>query len=129
MKKKVQVKRRPKKSPKKKAAPKVKYRDIGVDVPPPDRECNDPNCPFHGTLSVRGQIIDAVVVSTKMQGTVVVQRERLHYIPKYERYEKRTSKYFAHWPPCIDLEVGDRVKIMECRPLSKHVSFVVIGRM
>ncbi|MCD6111440.1 MAG: 30S ribosomal protein S17 [Thermoplasmata archaeon] len=128
LKKKVPVKKKGK-TLRKRKAPKVKYRDIGVDVPPPDRECQDPYCPFHGKLPVRGQIIEGVVVSTKMQNTVVVQRERLRYIPKYERYEKRTSRYFAHWPPCIDLEVGDMVKIMECRPLSKHKSFVVIGRL
>lgn len=129
LKRKVAVKKKEKTPKKKKKALKVRFRDIGVDVPPPDRECQDPNCPFHGKLPVRGQIIEGVVVSTKMQNTVVVQRERLRYIPKYERYEKRTSKYFAHWPPCIDLEVGDMVKIMECRPLSKHKSFVVIGRL
>lgn len=128
LKRKIPIKKK-RKIPTKKKAPKIKYRDIGVDVPPPDRECQDPNCPFHGNLPVRGQIIEGVVVSTKMQKTVVVQRERLRYIPKYERYEKRTSRYFAHHPPCIDLEVGDLVKIMECRPLSKHKSFVVIGRL
>jgi len=101
-------------------------RDIGVDVAAPSKECADPHCPFHGGFSVRGQIIDGQVVNTRMQASARVQREYLRYSPKYERYEKRTSSYTAHAPPCLDVQVGDLVKIMECRPLSKTKSFVVI---
>lgn len=104
-------------------------RDIGIDVKPPSETCNDVNCPFHGTLPVRGQIITGVVTSTKMQGSVVVKREYMHYLPKYERFEKRTSKFTVHNPPCIKLKVGDKVRIAECRPLSKTVSFVVIEKL
>ncbi|KAA0010134.1 MAG: 30S ribosomal protein S17 [Thermoplasmata archaeon] len=106
-----------------------KGRDIGLNVPVPENACDDKNCPFHGTLSVRGQIITGEVVSDKMQKTVVVKREYLHYVPKYERYEKRTSRYMAHCPPCLGVKVGDKVKIAECRPLSKGVSFVVIQKI
>lgn len=104
----------------------MKARDIGVDVAAPSAECTDPHCPFHGGFSVRGQIIDGQVVSTKMERSARVQREYLRYVPKYERYEKRTSSYNVHAPPCLGVQPGDRVKIMECRPLSKTVSFVVI---
>jgi small subunit ribosomal protein S17 len=46
---------------------------------------------------------------------------------KYERFEKRTSAVSAHLPACIgEVNVGDSVKIMECRPLSKTISFCVI---
>ncbi|HEC87685.1 MAG TPA: 30S ribosomal protein S17, partial [Thermoplasmata archaeon] len=69
---------------------------IGIDVEEPEEKCNDPNCPFHGHLKVRGIIIKGKVVSTSMQKTVVIEREKLHYVPKYERYEKRTSRYKAH---------------------------------
>ena len=101
-------------------------RNIGIDVPAPARECNDPHCPFHGSLSVRGHIIDGKVVSTKMERSCVVKREYVRYVPKYERYEKRTSRYAAHAPPCIDLKPGFQVRIMECRPISKTKSFVVV---
>ena len=101
-------------------------RDIGVDVAKPKAECADPHCPFHGSLSVRGQLIEGQVVSTKMERSARVQREYLRYVPKYERYEKRTSSYNVHAPPCLGVQVGDRVKIMECRPLSKTKSFVLI---
>jgi len=101
---------------------------IGIKVKEPERECNDPNCPWHGHLKVRGVVLRGIVVSTAMQKTVVVERQRLHYLPKYERYEKRTSRYKAHLPPCIDVKKGDEVIIMECRPLSKTKHFVVVGK-
>ena len=104
----------------------VKARDIGVDVAAPQAECADPHCPFHGGFSVRGQLIEGQVVSTRMERSARVQREYLRYVPKYERYEKRTSSYNVHAPPCLGVQVGDRVKIMECRPISKTKSFVVI---
>jgi small subunit ribosomal protein S17 len=100
--------------------------NIGFDVAAPTGECKDRNCPFHGTLSVRGQVIDGTVVSDKTARTVVVQREYLKYIPKYERYEKRKSKLHAHNPDCVAAKTGDRVSLAECRPLSKTKSFVVI---
>lgn len=107
---------------------KVKVKDIGIDVKPPASSCNDANCPFHGSLSVRGQIIDGEVVSIKMDRTAVVERDYLKYQKKYERYEKRTNRYSVHAPSCLELKVGDRVTIMECRPLSKTVSFVAVEK-
>ena len=101
-------------------------RDIGIDVKSPEKECNDVNCPFHGTLSVRGQILNGIVVSDEMDKTVVVQREYIRYVPKYQRYEKRRKKLHAHNPPCISAKKGDMVKLAECRPLSKTKSFVVV---
>jgi len=109
-----------------KAAP---ARNIGLGLPVPDRSCDDQFCPYHGGLSVRGIILDVQIVSRKMHGTVVCKRERRHYIKKYQRFEKRTSRYLAHLPGCMDYQVGDMVKIAECRPLSKATSFVVVGRV
>ena len=102
------------------------HADIGVDVEPPKTTCKDKHCPFHGVLPVRGTTLSGTVVSAKMQNTVVVQREYMRYVPKFERQEKRTSSYLAHAPPCFQTKMGDKVSIMECRPLSKKVSFVVI---
>ena len=104
-------------------------KNIGLKVKPPTNNCNDKNCPFHGTLSVRGQLITGLVSSTKMQNSIKVKREYMHLVPKYERYEKRTSLYTAHCPPCIELKIGDKVNIAECRPLSKTKSFVVIEKI
>ncbi len=95
----------------------------------PESPCQDAKCPFHGQLKVRGKVIDGVVTSDKMQKTVVVGTNYLIYRSKYKRYEKRTGKHHAHNPQCISARVGDRVRIAECRPLSKTVSFVVIEKM
>ncbi len=103
-------------------------RDIGLEIVPIRERCNDKRCPFHGELAVRGQIIEGVVVSDHMDKTVVVQRVYLKHIQKYERYERRRSKILAHNPPCINAKRGEKVKIMECRPLSKGKNFVVIER-
>jgi len=108
---------------------KKESRNIGLTTNPPTKKCTDKNCPYHGNLSVRGHIITGLVSSIKMQNSIVVKKEYMHLIPKYERYEKRTSTYTAHCPPCIDLNIGDKVKIAECRPLSKTVSFVTIEKM
>jgi small subunit ribosomal protein S17 len=108
--------------------PKIEPRNIGVEVNPPIESCTDPACPFHGKLSVRGQVINCVVISSRMDKTAIVHREVKRYIPKYERYEKRTHKYAVHNPQCLNVQRGDMVKIMECRPLSKSKSFVVIEK-
>ncbi len=109
------------------AAPAAgRARDIGIDVPVPEKACTDEHCPFHGKLSVRGQILEGVVVSTRMQRTAVIEREYLRYIQKFERFEKRTRRMNIHAPPCLSLGVGDRVTVMECRPLGKTVHFVAV---
>ncbi|MBP2044904.1 30S ribosomal protein S17 [Methanobacterium aggregans] len=99
---------------------------VGIDVKEPKTKCDDPNCPFHGTLPVRGQILEGIVTSDKAERTITVERSFYKFIRKYERYEKRKSKITAHKPDCIELKVGDAVKIAECRPLSKTKHFVVV---
>jgi len=108
---------------------KRKFRDIGYEVKPPEKECEDPDCPFHGTLPIRGKILEGTVVSDKMSNTVIVERNYLQFFPKYERYERRRSRIAAHNPSCMDAKVGDKVKIAECRPLSKTKHFVVIEKL
>lgn len=100
-------------------------KDIGIDVKPPERECDDKNCPFHGNLRVRGQILTGKVIKT-YQKTAVIERELIRYVPKYERYLKKKSKIHAHNPPCINAKPGDEVIIAECRPISKTKSFVIV---
>ena len=101
-------------------------RDIGLDVRAPKARCDDRHCPFHGRLPVRGQVLEGTVVSTGMQRTAVVERTLLHYVAKFERYEKRRRRYLAHAPPCLNVPVGHRVRIAETRPLSKLVSFCIV---
>jgi small subunit ribosomal protein S17 len=100
-----------------------------VEMEPPKKTCSDPKCPFHGSLPVRGRAFEGVVTSDRMNRTVTVVLDRMHHVSKYERYERRTSKIHAHNPPCIEAKVGDKVRIMECRRLSKTKSFVVIQKL
>ncbi len=101
-------------------------RDIGLDVRAPKARCDDRHCPFHGRLPLRGQVLEGTVVSTSMQRTAVVERTLLHFVPKFERYEKRRRRYLAHAPACLNVPVGHRVRIAETRPLSKLVAFCIV---
>ena len=98
----------------------------GLDMAPPKRGCEDVRCPFHGHLKVRGKMLVGTIVSVSNKQTVVIQRELLQHVPKYNRYERRRGKVHAHLPPCIELKEGDTASVAECRPLSKTISFVVI---
>jgi ribosomal protein S17 len=64
-----------------------------------------------------------------MRKTAVIEFPRLHYITKYERYEKRRTKLKVHNPECVSAKNGDVVEIMECRPLSKTKSFVITKKL
>jgi small subunit ribosomal protein S17 len=59
-----------------------------------------------------------VVISDRMQKTVVVSVERTVMHPKYKKYLKRRTKVKAH-DERNECRVGDRVLIVECRPLSR----------
>ena len=102
---------------------------MAISLKKPKKTCDDKNCPFHGQLSIRGRTLEGVVVSAKMNKTVIVRRDYLYYVPKFKRYERRHSHIPAHNPPCINAKEGDRVRIAECRPISKTISFVVIEKL
>jgi len=103
-------------------------KNVGLEVRAPARPCEDPNCPFHGSLRVRGKLLSGKVVSVSSAKLAVVLRESYKYNKKYMRYLKRRSKLHAHLPPCVDLKVGDIATVGECKPIAKTVSFVVLDR-
>jgi len=106
------------------------YKDIGLGYKTPSEAINgtyiDKKCPFTGEVSIRGRILTGRVVSTKMNRTIILRRDYLHFIPKYHRYEKRHKNLAAHVSPAFRAEVGDIVTVGQCRPLSKTVRFNVI---
>ncbi|MFH1063472.1 MAG: 30S ribosomal protein S17 [Candidatus Woesearchaeota archaeon] len=104
----------------------ARTRDTGFEVAKPNSECTDVNCPFHGSLKVRGKQFTGRVASHKMQNSVIVEWLGWKYVPKYERYTKTKTRISVHNPPCINAREGDLVKIGECRPLSKTKNFVVL---
>lgn len=64
------------------------------------------------------------VVSNAMDKTVVVRVERLVQNPRYKKYVRRYSKFLAH-DEANACEVGDRVQIIEHRPISKLKRWMV----
>lgn len=90
-------------------------------------ECNDPKCAIHGSVKVRGNLFTGKVISAKPAKTVIIEREVVHFVTKYERYKKVKSKIAAHNPSCINAKEGDIVTIGETRKLSKTKNFVVMS--
>ena len=72
--------------------------------------------------------LQGIVVSDKMQKTVVVSVERIKEHPKYKRRFKIHKKYKAH-DPAQEYRVGDKVVIEETRPISKDKRWKVIGKI
>jgi len=65
-----------------------------------------------------------IVVSNKMQKSVVVAVDRLFHHKVYNRYVKRTSKFMAH-DEADACNIGDRVRLDPSRPLSRRKYWVV----
>jgi small subunit ribosomal protein S17 len=65
-----------------------------------------------------------VVVSDKMQKTVVVEVERFVMHPMYQKYLRRRSRFMAH-DEKDECKIGDRVAIRETRPMSRHKRWAV----
>ena len=62
---------------------------------------------------------EGVVVSNKMNKTIVISIvERVRH-PKYAKFVSRTKKLYAH-DEANDAQIGDRVRVMETRPMSKQ---------
>ncbi len=97
---------------------------LGVEAP--NKECNDKNCPFHGSIKVHGRVLIGRVKSAKPRKTVIVEVTKKVFIKKYERYANKTIRFYAHNPDCISASEGDIVKIAETRPISKTKNFVVL---
>merc|ERR1712108_58872 len=106
------------------------YKNIGLGYKTPKAAINgkyiDKKCPFTSDVSIRGRILRGQVVSVKMNRTIIVRRDYLHYYPKYRRYEKRHKNIPAHLSPAFRVKEGDVVTLGQCRPLSKTIRFNVI---
>ncbi len=92
--------------------------------------CNDKYCSIHGSTSLRGRKFKGNVVK-KFQKRVCIEFERTVYIKKYERYAKRKTKLHARLPECMQdtINIGDYIEIQECRPISKIIHFIVLGKV
>jgi small subunit ribosomal protein S17 len=72
------------------------------------------------------RVIRGVVVSDKMDKTIVVQVTRLIKHPMYGKYYKRSKKYQAH-DEKAEAHMGDTVDIVESRPISKQKRFRLLN--
>ena len=63
-------------------------RDIGVDVKVPTGEWDgDENCPFYGSLRLRGQVLEGIVSSVGMQKSITIERKNVRRMKKFVRME------------------------------------------
>jgi small subunit ribosomal protein S11e len=72
------------------------------------------------------RLIKGYVKTNKMKRSVIVRRDYLHYIKKYNRFEKRHTNIPAHLSPAFRINEGDDVVIGQCRPLSKTIRYNVL---
>lgn len=68
-------------------------------------------------------------ITKKFQTRVVVEFERTVYVKKYQRFYKKKTRLHSHLPRDIQVEIGDYVRVHECRPLSKIIRFVVVEKI
>jgi len=67
-----------------------------------------------------------MVISTKMKNTIIIRRDFLHYVKKYNRFEKRHKNVPCHVSPCFQVKEGDIIIAGQCRPIAKTVRFNVL---
>jgi small subunit ribosomal protein S17 len=72
------------------------------------------------------RIMQGVVVSNKMDKSIVVNVERRTQHPLYKKFIRRSKKYVAHDENNTCKE-GDVVQIQECRPISKRKTWEVVA--
>ncbi|MEK6908536.1 MAG: 30S ribosomal protein S17 [Nanoarchaeota archaeon] len=80
------------------------------------------NKPLVGT---RGRTFEGTVVK-KFDNRAVVEFARTVKVIKYERFMRKTTRVHSRIPVGMQVNVGDYVKVQECRPLSKMIHSVVI---
>jgi small subunit ribosomal protein S17 len=71
------------------------------------------------------RVLQGVVVSDKGDKTVTVLVERRVMHPVYKKFIKRSKKYHAH-DEANQFNVGDMVRIRECRPISKSKTWEIV---
>jgi len=69
--------------------------------------------------NLKGRTLVGTVVSDKSDKTIVVRVETVVQHPLLKKYIRRRAKYTAH-DPKNECGIGDTVKIVECRPLSRN---------
>ena len=117
-------------NPSKQGASTRYYKNVGLGFRTPKEASEgkyvDKKCPFTSKTSIRGKVIRGIVVSTKMKNSIAIRRDYLHYIKKYNRFEKRHKMVTVHASPAFIIKAGDIVTCGQCRPISKTIRFNVL---
>ena len=81
-------------------------------------------------LATRGRTFEGFVTK-KFPKRVVVEFGRTVYVQKYERFYGKKTRLHARLPDSLanEINVGDYIRIKECRPLSKIIHFIVLGKV
>lgn len=81
-------------------------------------------------IKLRGKTFEGTVIN-KLHGRVTIEFERLIYVGKYERYEKRKTKIHARLPKELEetINLGDWIEVAECRPLSSIINAIVTKKI
>uniref|UniRef100_A0A5F8GQC0 Small ribosomal subunit protein uS17 n=1 Tax=Monodelphis domestica TaxID=13616 RepID=A0A5F8GQC0_MONDO len=94
------------------------YKNIGLGFKTPKEA-------IEGTY-IDKKILSGVVTKMKMPRTIIRRRDYLHYIRKYNRFEKRHKNMSVHLSPCFrDVQIGDILTVGKCQSLSKTMRFKV----
>ena len=80
-------------------------------------------------VGTRGRVFQGFVIK-KFPKRVVIQFDKTVKIQKYERFLKKTTVLHARLPEELEdqVNVGDYIRVGECRPLSKIIHFIVLGK-
>jgi len=76
-------------------------------------------------IAHRGRVFQGRVIR-KFPGRITIELDRTVYIHKYERYMVKKTRIHARLPKELNAEIGDLVKVQECRPLSKIIHFLAL---
>lgn len=77
--------------------------------------------------TTKSKVLSGVVVSDKMKDTAVVKVDQYLKHPRYGKYVRKSKKYKAH-DVGNTVHIGDKVQIIECKPISKDKHFRVINK-
>lgn len=80
---------------------------------------------MNAAKTTKKKVLTGTVVSDKMKDTVVVLVERFEKHPKYEKFIKYRKKFKAH-DAGNTKKVGEKVSIVETKPISKDKHFIVV---
>ncbi len=80
------------------------------------------------TIPTRGRTFEGTVTK-KFPTRVVIEMERTVFVKKYERFYKKKTRIHARLPQGMDINVGDYIRVRECRPLSKIINAIVIEKI